>query len=403
MTNATTDSRRSEHAYSFDNTDTSLAPHLFDTLKDVQANQPVAWSDQVGGFWMLTKYEDITAAANDWETYSVAEGHTIPSTGKSVMLPLAEVDPPEHSAWRKFLVPFFTPKNIEKWRPRIADIVAEAFSGLVENGHGDIVNEVAHRVPTSSISAILGFKQDWNYISDITEEWMASAGDIANRQRAIDAAAAVEAVVKEEIALRRGKPVEDVLGEIMQGEVNGEKISEQELLGLCIVFIVAGHGTTVDGISNTVHRILVEPGLLEALQADRSILPNVIDESLRINPPVWNMGRTVHQDVELRGANLQVGEKVMLTFGAGNYDTDKFEDPEVFNPDREGVRGHLTFGYGRHRCIGENLAKLEMTLVMEYILDNLPHLELDGEVAPRTHFSTYGLTQLPVRVKAAQP
>ncbi|MGJ3558272.1 hypothetical protein ACR6C2_02075 [Streptomyces sp. INA 01156] len=129
-----TESRKSEHAYHLDNTDPSLAPHLFETLKDVQGKCPVAWSDAGDGFWMLTKYADITAAANDWETYTVEEGHTIPSTGKSVMLPLAEVDPPLHTPWRRFLVPYFTPKTVAGYRPVIERIVEDAFSDLAARG-----------------------------------------------------------------------------------------------------------------------------------------------------------------------------------------------------------------------------------------------------------------------------
>ncbi|MFF0110123.1 cytochrome P450 [Streptomyces hirsutus] len=395
-----TESRKSEHAYHLDNTDPSLAPHLFETLKDVQGKCPVAWSDAVGGFWMLTKYADITAAANDWETYTVEQGHTIPSTGKSVMLPLAEVDPPLHTPWRRFLVPYFTPKTVESYRPVIGRIVEDAFAGLTASGRGDLVFDVARKVPTSTISAILGFDQDGNYISDIVDEWMASTGD---PERARSAAAAVEAVVREEIDKRRGKPAEDVLGRIMQGEIEGAPLTDDELLGLCIVFIVAGHGTTVDGITNTVHRVLAEPGLMASLQADRSRLGKVVDESLRINPPVWNMGRTARKDTEVRGVGICPGEKVMLTFGAGNYDPEKFEEPDRFDPDRPGVHGHLTFGFGRHRCIGEALAKLEITIVLEYILDRLPDLALDGEVTARTYFTTYGFTALPVRHDAAAP
>ncbi|WP_406358769.1 cytochrome P450 [Streptomyces sp. NBC_01635] len=393
-----TESRKSEHAYHLDNTDPSLAPHLFETLKDVQRKCPVAWSDAGDGFWMLTKYADITAAANDWETYTVEEGHTIPSTGKSVMLPLAEVDPPLHTPWRRFLVPYFTPKTVESYRPVIERIVEDAFSDLAARGRGDLVFDVARKVPTSTISAILGFDQDGNHISDIVDEWMASTGD---PERARSAAAAVETVVKEEIGKRRGKPAEDVLGRIMEGEIEGAPLTDDELLGLCIVFIVAGHGTTVDGITNTVHRVLAEPGLMAALQADRSRLGKVIDESLRINPPVWNMGRTARKDAEVRGVGICPGEKVMLTFGAGNYDPEKFEEPDRFDPDRPGVHGHLTFGFGRHRCIGEALAKLEITIVLEYILDGLPDLALDGKVTARTYFTTYGFTALPVRHGAA--
>jgi cytochrome P450 len=391
------DDRKAKHAYPLDNTDPSIAPHLFTTLQDIQATCPVAWSDAVGGFWALSKYGDITQAANDWQTYTVEEGHTIPSTGKSVMLPIAEVDPPEHTAWRKYLLGYFSPNELTKWIPQIRQIIADAFADLESIGRGDLVHEVAHRVPTSVISAMLGFTQDWDYISDITEEWMASTGDTANPERAKKAAAAVEDVVRREIEARRGRPPADMLGAIMAGEVNGAPIGDQELLGLCIVFIVAGHGTTVDGIANTVHRILAEPGLFDRLKADRSILANVIDESLRLSPPVWNMGRTARLEAEVRGASICPGEKVMLLYGAGNYDEEKFADPWTFDHDRPGVHGHLTFGYGRHRCIGESLAKLEIRLVLEHVLDNLPDLELDGPVDVRTHFTTYGLTRLPVR------
>ncbi|WP_141005691.1 cytochrome P450 [Nocardioides humi] len=396
MTQTQAAGRHPEHSYFLDNTDPTLAPHLFATLKQVQETEPVAWSDAVGGFWMLTKYTDITAAANDWETYTVEEGHTIPSTGKSVMLPLAEVDPPMHTTWRRFLVPYFTPKTVATYRPIVERIVTEAFADLAERGSGDL-SEVARRIPTSVISAVLGFTQDWAYISSITEEWMASTGDTAHPERAQRAAKAVEDVVREEVAARRGKPATDVLGEIMQAEVDGRPLSDDELLGLCIVFIVAGHGTTVDGITNTVHRLLAEPGLLASLQDDRDRVGAVIDESLRINPPVWNMGRTARRPAEVRGVAISPGEKVMLTFGAGNYDPEKFADPDVFDPDRPGVHGHLTFGFGRHRCIGEALAKLEMTVAVDYILDHFPDLELADGVTPRTHFTTYGLTNLPVR------
>ncbi|MGJ3558274.1 cytochrome P450 [Streptomyces sp. INA 01156] len=103
----------------------------------------------------------------------------------------------------------------------------------------------------------------------------------------------------------------------------------------------------------------------------------------------------------MRGVGICPGEKVMLTFGAGNYDPEKFAEPDRFDPDRPGVHGHLTFGFGRHRCIGEALAKLEITVVLEYILDRLPDLALDGEVTARTYFTTYGFTTLPVRHGAA--
>ena len=127
------DDRKTAHAYHLDNTDQTLAPHLFSLLQEMQRKCPVAWSDAVGGFWALSKYEDITRAANDWQTYTVEEGHTIPSTGKSVMLPIAEVDPPEHTAWRKYLLSYFSPNGLTKWIPQIQQdliTVGAAWAGM---------------------------------------------------------------------------------------------------------------------------------------------------------------------------------------------------------------------------------------------------------------------------------
>ncbi|WP_181410683.1 cytochrome P450 [Nocardioides humi] len=309
----------------------------------------------------------------------------------------AELDPPVHTAWRRHVMPYFTAKQLQRWRPQIEAIVADAFAGLRESGEADLVREVAWRVPTSVISAILGFRQQWEYVSEITEEWMVANTDRSDPDRARRAAAAVEAVVTDELEQRIGRPSVDILGEIVNGEIDGRPIPFDQLRGLTNALIIAGHSTTVDGIVNTVYRVLTEPGLLDRLATDRSLLPAAIDEALRLDPPAWNMGRTARQEVEVRGVRIQPHEKVMLTFGAGNYDPEQFADPERFDPDRPGVHRHLTFGHGRHRCIGEALAKLEIQVVLEHLLDHLPDLAVDGRPEPRSGFSTYGLRALRVR------
>ncbi|TYL55483.1 cytochrome P450 [Nocardioides sp. BGMRC 2183] len=396
-----TDDHHDAHRIEFDNTDPNLAPHLFETLRSIQRETPVAWTDAVGGYWALTKYDDITSAANDWETFTVEKGHNIPAPAMAVRSIPAELDPPVHTAWRKHVMPHFTPRRLAAWRPQIEAIVADAFADLVHTGSADLVRQVAWRVPTSVISAILGFAQQWEYVSEITEEWMVANSDRSDPERAKRAAAAVEQVVMDELEQRIGRPGDDILGEIVNGRIDGRPIPLDQLRGLTNALIIAGHSTTVDGIVNTLHRVLSEPGLFDRLKADRALLPAVIDESLRLAPPAWNMGRTARAEVEVRGVRIRPEEKVMLTFGAGNFDPDRFEDPERFDPGRDGVHRHLTFGYGRHRCIGEALAKLEIQIAVEHVIDHLPDLEVAGEPEPRTGFSTYGLRSLNVQRSGA--
>jgi cytochrome P450 len=149
------------------------------------------------------------------------------------------------------------------------------------------------------------------------------------------------------------------------------------------------------------NRLCAEPGLRERVLADRSLVDNVIDETLRLHPPVWNMGRTIREETNVRGSVLCPGEKVMLVYGGANRDPDKFENPESFDIDRAGITQHLTFGSGRHRCIGEALARLELRLTLNYVLDTLPDIELDGEPVFGGGTNQYGPRSLRVRFTPA--
>jgi cytochrome P450 len=162
------------------------------------------------------------------------------------------------------------------------------------------------------------------------------------------------------------------------------------------LMVVAGHETTVNAMTTMTYRLITEPGLRERLLEDRSLIPHVIDETLRLHPPVWNMARTVAQDTEVRGVKMCPGEKVMLAYGAANRDPDRFPDPDRFVVPRDDNQ-HLTFGTGRHRCIGEPLAELELTLTLAFVLDNLPDVELDGQPEWGGGSNQHGLRSLPVR------
>jgi cytochrome P450 len=145
------------------------------------------------------------------------------------------------------------------------------------------------------------------------------------------------------------------------------------------------------------YRLVSEPGLKERVRADRSLVDKVIDETLRLHPPVWNMGRTIREETEVRGASLCPGEKVMLVYGGANRDPEKFENPHDFDIDRPGITQHLTFGSGRHRCIGEALARLELRITLNYVLDTIPDVELGGTPVFGGGTNQYGPRSMPIR------
>jgi cytochrome P450 len=379
---------------SFDNTDPTLIEHLYERITEVQEKCPVAWSDARDGFWMLTKYADIVEASRDWETYTVTQGIMIPPTGASMPVIPAELDPPRHTKLRKLVLPNFTEKALEPWVPGIRTLVSDAFAPLLPTGQADIVVDVARPVPVLAICLILGIDRDWQLIRRLAEEFLAAVG---KPELARAKAHELEAFLEEEIDARRGKPVADLLGAYVNAEIDGEQIPAQELLGLVQLLVVAGHETTVNGMGMMLYRLVSEPGLKERVLADRSLVDKVIDETLRLHPPVWNMGRTIRDATEVRGTSMCPGEKVMLVYGGANRDPEKFEHPADFDIDRPGITQHLTFGSGRHRCIGEALARLELRITLNYVLDTIPDIEVGGTPAFGGGTNQYGPRSMPVR------
>jgi cytochrome P450 len=379
---------------SFDNTDPTLIEHLYERITEVQEKCPVAWSDARDGFWMLTKYADIVEASRDWETYTVTQGIMIPPTGASMPVIPAELDPPRHTKLRKLVLPNFTEKALEPWVPGIRTLVSDAFAPLLPTGQADIVVDVARPVPVLAICLILGIDRDWQLIRRLAEEFLAAVG---KPELARAKAHELEAFLEEEIDARRGKPVADLLGAYVNAEIDGEQIPAQELLGLVQLLVVAGHETTVNGMGMMLYRLVSEPGLKERVLADRSLVDKVIDETLRLHPPVWNMGRTIRDATDVRGTSMCPGEKVMLVYGGANRDPEKFEHPADFDIDRPGITQHLTFGSGRHRCIGEALARLELRITLNYVLDTIPDIEVGGTPAFGGGTNQYGPRSMPVR------
>lgn len=396
----TAETARHQPLYELDNTNPELLGHLFETLNEIRETCPVAWSPAFDGFWMLTRYDDVSKAARDFEDFTSASGIMIPATGASMPVIPAEVDPPRHTALRKLPQPYFTELALREWRPSIVEIVEDAFAEVMPKGQADLVSDVAHPVPVLVISKILGIgTNDWRRIRQLAAAFLEATG---NHEIAREKARDLEAYLEEEIQARKGKPPVDLLGTLVNAMVDGQPMTDREILGMTQLLVVAGHETTVNGMATQTYRLVTEPGLRDRLLADRSLIPAFIAETLRLHPPVWNMARTVVRETEVGGASLCPGEKVMLAYGAANRDPEKFADPETFVLHRED-NNHLTFGTGRHRCIGEHLAKMELTIALEYVLDNMPDVELDGEPVWGGGTNQHGLRSLPVRFTPKQP
>ncbi|BCZ22081.1 cytochrome P450 [Mycobacterium senriense] len=367
-------------AIDYDFADPTVQSHLHETLAAIRQNFPVGWSEQYGGFWLLATYDDVLEVARDHERYTTTAGIMIPPTGASMPVVPAELDPPKHTPYRKLVMPFFTAQAVAALEPQLREIVRDCIAAFSADGHTDLVQSVAEIVPSLAIGLALGLpREDWSVARRLTGNFLSTAKVGIEAKRA--AAKELEDWLEELIRSRRANPTDDTLSKLVNARIDGAEIPPQIALGMVQLTVLAGHETTVHGIGSMLFRIAAEPGLKDRLLSDPALMKATVHESLRVDPPIIHMARTVVDDHDRAGALLHRGDKVMLNFGAANRDPAKFSEPFSFNIDRT-PNPHLTFGSGRHRCLGEHLAVTEMLIVLEEILATIPDYRLSDEGGP---------------------
>lgn len=366
-----------ESKIDFDHTDTEFLASPYALFERLREEHPVARSTKFDGFWVLSRYAELVAAARDTKTFSSADGVTIPVFGSPVpMLPI-ESDPPIHSTFRKLLQREFSRSRMNALAETVRSVTDELIDGFVQDGAGDLAVLLARPLPSIVIAELLGFPAtDWEIFRGYSEKLLATAksGDLeANIEAALEFSSYLANVLDE----RREEPQDDMLTRIVQAEVGDRPITEDEALGLVLFTVVAGHETTVGGIGMLLYNITKFPGVQERLIAQPDEIPNAVEESLRLESPVQGMGRTVAEPTTVHGQELAAGDKVWMLFAAGNRDPRRFAEPEKFDLDREGIHRHLGFGEGIHRCVGAPLAQVEMKVAVEQVLRRMPDYHVE--------------------------
>jgi len=366
----------------FDHTDPEKAQHIYERLAVDRERCPVVHGDKYGGFWGLTRYEDVTRAARDYKHFTSRLGVSIPPLGLSVPSVPQQMDPPEHRDYRRVLMAHFTPQALEVLEPRIRELVVERLETFVRNGAADLVAELAAPIPCAVIALILGLdRENWPQFTAWLKgmESAALAGDLTQRD---SFAAELAAFLTNELRLRREQPRNDLLTEIATFELGDAPIPDDIRLGMAQLILSAGHRTTVNGIANLFLHLLNNPELFDRL-ADEienvELVDKVIAESLRYEAPVFSLARTVTEEISIHDTTMCPGDHVLVMFGAANRDPRQFEDPDHFDVERANARTHLAFGYGPHRCVGEFLALLEMRIVLTELLQRVPRFALAPE------------------------
>jgi cytochrome P450 len=370
------------------------------------------------GFWVVTKYDDVVAVLRDTKTFSseVGGAATIEDLPEDVLAArrnFLEFDPPKHGRYRRLISTQFTPGAVGRYEAWLRELVRYRVDHALALGEFDLVHELAAPIPIRVLAHVLGLPEEIlprlielgdRLLVDTDPEYVgehAYGGEREeDRYKPFGSPWADElcALGRGYYEDRRACPRDDVLTLIANAEIDGQRLSEQDLDNTFALLIVAGNETTRQAISLGTLALAQHPDEYERLRADRSLIPSATEELLRFSSPVWFFRRTATSDAEIRGVDIAAGDKVVVWFAAGNRDPDKYPDPHRLDVARNPT-DHLTFGRGGpHQCLGAHLARLELRVYLEEMVSRAARVELAGEpVRQRSNF-TNGLKRLPVRL-----
>lgn len=360
---------------------------------------PVAWSDRFGGFFALTRFDDVTAAAQDWQTFTSAQKTPIPDATTADRPPRApaEVDPPVHTAWRDLLNRFFTPDYIRRLEPVIRRTARELVGRCVALGETDAVATFTFLMPIRVQCVFLGLSVEDAELLKTTVNRIIDAGAAGDAETHKAANDELYAYVYKVIAARRKVPHDpnDMLSAMIHEEVDGRRLTDDDIAGTLRLFLQAGHGTTTNMLGSILRHLATTPDDQKRLRAEPGLIPQAVEELLRAWTPVRLVGRKTTREVEIEGRRIPRGARVGLMVSAANRDSRKFSDPDRIDFDRK-PNPHIAFGQGPHRCVGASLARAQLVIAVEELLSLTDDLEVTGDVDMST-WTHLGPARLPMR------
>jgi cytochrome P450 family 142 subfamily A polypeptide 1 len=371
--------------------------------KWMRDNEPV-FRDR-NGLAAAASYQAVIDAERQPELFSNAGGIRPDQDAPPMMIAM---DDPGHLLRRKLVNAGFTRKRVKDREPSIGALCDALIDGVCERGECDFVWDIAAPLPMAVIGDMLGVlpaeREMFLKWSDDMVSFLSSTTAQEDFQVSMDAFAAYTEYMTRMIADRHEEPTDDLVSVLVHAEVDGEKLADHEIVTEVLLLLIGGDETTRHTLSGGTAQLLRHPDQHARLVNDVDLLPNAIEEMLRWTAPVKNMARTITADTEFHGAQLTQGEKIILLFESANFDEQVFGDPENFRIDRN-PNNHMAFGFGTHFCLGNQLARLELSMMHTRLLRRLPDMELaSGDALPlRPANFVSGLERMPVRFTPTAP
>jgi cytochrome P450 len=388
----------------WDHADPAYNQNAHQIWDQLRGTCPVAHTDRYGGAWLPVTHADVSAVARDTDHFS-SEGAVLanrPPREEWVSLapigaaPPITSDPPFHADARRLLLPAFSPQVVAEWEPEIRRLCNELIDNMDDIDTVDAAVQYAQNIPVYVIARMLGLPlEDSDYFRETVHMVLEEIGaEFGERQGAIEK---LDGYLSMHVQDHIDNPKDDLIGFLLNAKIYDQPLSPQHVVGTIILLMVAGIDTTWSSIGSSIWHLAQHPSDLQRMVNEPELLPTAIEELLRMYAPV-TMARIVSQDAEIGGCPVKRGESVLLPFPAANRDPEVFPDADKVIIDREENR-HVAFGLGIHRCLGSNLARLELRVAVQVFIQRFPKFELaDPSTVTWSLGQVRGPRKLPVRV-----
>jgi cytochrome P450 len=373
--------------------DPAWGPDAIEIFNSVRERCPVAMTERYGRAFMPVTMEAVAAIANDTENFSsVWVSVALPDAKRRPAPPITS-DPPEHHGHRRLLLPSFSPKRIAPMEDDLRQYCRRLIEAIGDGGSADAAAQYSQHIPVHAISQMIGVPEE---DADLFRDWIYRQFQLAPRDNEIREQVATEmwAYVGALLEQRAEEPRDDLASLVTHAELDGQPVPRELQIGYINLLIFAGIDTTWSAIGSCLWHLARTPQDRRRLVAEPALMPTAIEELLRAYAPV-TMAREVVKETQINGCTFKPGQMVMLSFPAANRDPEMFPDAGKVVLDRKENR-HAAFGLGIHRCIGSNLARMELTVAVETFLRRIPEFDLDGAVT-WSEGTVRGPRRLPLR------
>ena len=373
----------------------------YPTYARLRAEAPAYWNESLR-LWALSRHADVLAAFKDWQRFSSRFGVSIDAgtfhEHASATMSFLAMDPPRHDRLRALVSKGFTPRRVAEIEPRIRSLAVEYLDTFAGGDRCDFIRDFAGKLPMDVISEMLGVPAADRAM---LRGW---ADDMVHREEGVQSMpqAAIEGGLRAlqyfsaMLAERRKKPGTDLTAALVTAEIDGDRLSDREIIGFLILMVVAGNETTTKLLGNALYWLWRNPEQRALLRRDPTLVPRWVEETLRYDNSTQALARVMAADVELHGKKLREGDKVVLLVGSGNRDERVFPHADRYDLMRD-TSATLSFGQGVHFCLGASLARLEGRIALEEVLKRIPDYEIDPAGLVRVHsVNVRGFSAMPL-------